>query len=299
MTPALPFVLSIPHAGLDTPPELAGRTALDDVDIYNECDLWADRLFDFAAADSDGQGVLATVTTPFARALIDVNRAPDSLDDPDGVVKSRSSYGKEVYVAKPLPTERTAWRDKYWGDYHAHLGTALEAAQGRVRLLIDCHNMAQTGPSHYAYSGQARPFLCLANLGDVEGEPKDGPVTLPGHLLRAAGEIAAPIFADLELLEPTGARPAVVALNHPFRGGYIIRRHCRLTAASNAGTPNAGAAHGAPLALMVEVNRGLFVGNQGPRCAIQPPNVERIEAIRTRLERWAIRLAEILPEVQE
>ena len=74
----LPVVLSIPHAGLAVPPELDGLLALDARALYNECDLWADQLFDPAS------GVLARVQAEIARAIVDVNRPPDDLDDPDG-----------------------------------------------------------------------------------------------------------------------------------------------------------------------------------------------------------------------
>ena len=37
---------------------------------------------------------------------------------------------------------------------------------------------------------------------------------------------------------------------------------------------------------MVEVNRGLFVGDQHTRTPIQPPNQARIAAVRSRLFRW-------------
>lgn len=292
MTPPLPFVLSIPHAGLETPPEVAGRIALDETDLFNECDLWADRLFDFWAAPASGhslryQGVLATVDTQIARAIVDVNRSPDSLNDPDGVVKTRTSYGAEVYAKVPALAEREALRDHYWGDFHTRLQTALSEADGRVRLLLDCHNMAQTGPSHYDFPGKPRPLVCIANLGDRDGRPVNEPVTCSDAFLRRAGALAESLFADMTLLEPTDVTPPVVALNHPFRGGYNVRRHCRLTSPDHAG---------APLALMVEINRGLIVGNQFARRPVRPPDEVRIEAIRSRLYAWAVALADLLED---
>ncbi|MCL4862092.1 MAG: hypothetical protein KJZ93_21940 [Caldilineaceae bacterium] len=38
---------------------------------------------------------------------------------------------------------------------------------------------------------------------------------------------------------------------------------------------------------MVEVNRGLFVGDQQAHTPIRPPNLARIAEIRQRLYRWA------------
>jgi hypothetical protein len=42
----------------------------------------------------------------------------------------------------------------------------------------------------------------------------------------------------------------------------------------------------APLGIMIEVNRGLFVGNQSEHTPVAPPNLERIAAVRERLRAW-------------
>jgi hypothetical protein len=47
---------------------------------------------------------------------------------------------------------------------------------------------------------------------------------------------------------------------------------------------------------MVEVNRGLYVGNQTAQTPIAPPNQDRIAAIRRRLYRWAAALMERIAE---
>lgn len=78
MNHPLPIVQSIPHGGLQTPPEVADRLAIDEVTIYNECDLWADQIFDFDhpdLADLRPAGLAAStlgaVRMPVARVLID------------------------------------------------------------------------------------------------------------------------------------------------------------------------------------------------------------------------------------
>lgn len=298
MTESLPIIQSIPHAGLEAPFEVQDLLRVDRTTVYNECDLWADQIFDFAHADLQPlraechtSGVLTTVTAPIARVFVDVNRERDDLDNPDGPVKTQTSYGEPIYRTDLSIEQKRALRDRYWEPFHHQLATALAAHAGQVRLLLDCHNMAQRGPAAYAFAGAARPLICLANLGDEKGEPRPGAgdTTCPGDLLRAAGAIATELFADMTLLEPPAGEsypptlPPVVMLNWPFVGGTIIRQYSR-TAGDGRRPP----------AMMVEVNRGLFVGDQHARTPIQPPNQERIAEIRQRLFRWTIRVLDLL-----
>lgn len=288
----LPILQSIPHAGLAAPPAVTDRLAIDDVTIYNECDLWNDQLFDFSHPTLDPPTpALAVVTLPVARVLIDANRPPDSLDNPDGAVKSHTSYGDPIYRTPLSRAEQTTLLESEWRPFHAELERALTAHAGATRLFLDCHNMAQHGPSAYGDPGQTRPLICIANFGDAAGEAvaANGPLTAPPAFARAAAALAGEIFGDLALLEPNPAGPApVVSLNQPFAGGYILRRYC---------SPDFQRAIGSRyLGLMVEINRGLFVGDQGTRTPIQPPNQPRIRAIRTRLQRWVQALIPLLDE---
>ncbi len=287
MDRTLPIVQSIPHGGMAAPSEFGARLALDARDIYNESDLWADQLYDLGhpALGEAAAGALAAVPATIARALVDVNRPRHDFADPDGPIKEQTSYGVATWTPPLQEYEKLLLSERYWLPWHTALEQALGAHAGAVRLLLDCHSMAQRGPTTYAFAGAARPLICLANLGGLDGEPLPGgePVSCPGALLRAAGEAAARHFGDLALLEPDGPQPPVVQLNWPFAGGYIVRRYTAGCAPILGEPP---AAHQAPLAIMVEVNRGLYVGNQHAATAPQPPNAERIAALRLRLARW-------------
>lgn len=296
---ALPLIVSLPHGGLDLPGEVQGRLAIDATTIYNECDLWVDQLFDFAHPDlagahQPGLGVLAQVNCPIARVLIDTNRAPDELANPDGPVKTQTSYGQAIYRTALSQADQLMLRQRYWQPYHDQLTQAFVTQRGRVRLFLDAHNMAQLGPSAYGDPGRPRPLVCLANFGDERGEirPTIGWTSCPPALLRAAGEIAGELFSDLALLEPTVSlpptvtptvTPPTVALNQPFHGGYILARYAQ---------PNQAQLN--PPGIMLEINRGLFVGNQQTDTPIQPPNQERISAIRQRLYAWTLRVVALL-----
>lgn len=278
----LPIVQSIPHAGLSVPPSVAKRLSIDDVTIYNECDLWNDQIFDFSHPSLGAEAAaLAVVDMPIARVLIDANRPPASLDNPDGAVKSQTSYGDSIY-AKPLSRDKQErLLAEEWQPFHTSLDVALRRHAGDVRLFLDCHNMAQHGPSAYGDPGQVRPLICIANFGDARGDfvATNGPLTASVAFVRQAAEIAGELFSDLSLLEPDSQHPApVVALNQPFVGGYILRHYCDAAYQRSIGGDYVG--------LMMEINRGFFVGDQTTRTPIQPPNQARIAAVRQRLYRW-------------
>ncbi len=287
MSAPLPVIVGLPHGGLAAPGEMAGRIAITDTTIYNECDLWVHDLYDFAHPDlaaanggRPGPGVLATVEVTVGRVFVDVNRQPDDAGF-DGAIKTGTSYGDLVYQDGLTTGDRHLLQQCYWEPYHHALTAAFATHADQVRFFLDGHNMAQISPKAYAFKGAHRPFVCLANLGDERGEPSahhNVVVSCSPAFLRRAGEIAADLFGDLALLEPvSGVKPPVVALNWPFSGGYILKRY-------TTSVPG----------IMVEINRGLFVGNQGTDTPIAPPNGNAIAAIRLRLFQW---LTAILAEL--
>jgi N-formylglutamate deformylase len=293
MNVLLPILQSIPHGGLQTPPEMADRLAINDVTIYNECDLWVDQIFDFDHPDladlkpaGQAAATLGSVRMPIARVLIDANRAPDSLDNPDGAVKTTTSYGDPIYRSPLSRQEQIDLRQRYWHPFHEQLDALVRYHAGEMRLFLDCHNMAQRGPDAYGDAGKVRPLICIANFGNTRGElvPSRGPLTTPPPFMQRAAEIAHALFSDLTLLEPNPESTPVVGLNSPFPGGYILRHY--------TGDPYQPADAEPFLGLMVEINRGLIVGNQRTDTPIQPPNEERISAVRRCLYRWLLALVE-------
>ena len=122
----------------------------------------------------------------------------------------------------------------------------------------------------------------LANFGDRDGNPKEpfGWTSCEPSLIRAAGTIAEELFQDLTLLEPEAERPPVVGMNDPFPGGYILATY------AGGDKPIPG--------IMVEINRGLIVGNQRTDSPIQPPEPVRVAAVRSRLYQWMVQVLALL-----
>lgn len=194
----LPLLLSVPHAGLAVPPEVADRCLLTPAQIADDGDGGAAAIYGPLQP-----AVAAFVTTDVARAVVDCNRAPDDRRA-DGVVKTHTCWDVPVW-REPLPDDTVAalLRDHH-APYHARL-RALAAA-GDVVLGIDCHTMAATAPPVAPDSGAERPLVCLSN-----GDPA-APTCSPAWFEALAA-----------CLESAFGEP--VSRNAPFRGGYIVRSH--------------------------------------------------------------------------
>lgn len=195
---SFPCLLSIPHGGTLVPPEVKELILLREEDLLRDGDPFTGELYDLPAA--------SVVRMEIARAVVDVNRAPGDLPprNPDGVVKSHTCFGKEVY-RKPLTGELIRLLlEKFYVPYHSRIREALENRE--VLIAFDCHSMAPYPPP-LTDDGSRRPAICL---GDNHGKACRRKVT--ELLARCIGEAF-----DLPEKE--------IALNKPFAGGYITRTY--------------------------------------------------------------------------
>jgi len=197
------ILISIPHGGLEVPPELRSHVILGIRDIFQDIDAYTLDIY------NPGRSGFHQVKTATARPFIDLNRAPDDLPPrhTDGVIKSHTCWGVRVYKEGffPNPALRDILLEKYYYPYHRQLEKKLK--QPGVSLLLDCHSMAAAAPITDPAPGSPRPLFCLSN----------GPgTTCPDSLLtRFAGCLA----------EAFGIDPIEVSLNVPFQGGYITRKY--------------------------------------------------------------------------
>jgi len=259
----LPVAVVVSHSGLAVPPEVESRLALSERHIFNEADLFTEEIYAFR------EKVLHWHSFPIARAIIDFNRPADKsrVRPGDGIVKQQTSYGTAVYKQGQAPDAALEAQliQQYWQPWHDKM--AAIAADPDVKLVIDAHSMAAVGPSAYGDPAKLRPQLLVANLGDAQGERHEErqlPLSAPPALTRRFGQLLAESFAGVPELTETAAG---VWLNRPFYGGWNIMAH----------------GQGAQAWMMVEVNRGLYVGLQDGETAVSPPNEERITDIRQRL----------------
>ncbi|GAB4249922.1 MAG: N-formylglutamate deformylase [Thermoleophilia bacterium] len=191
----LPLLISVPHAGLKVPEEVARYVILTPEQIARDGDGQAAAIFSGLE-----ERVAAFHISKVARVVVDLNRAPNDRR-PDGVVKTHTCWGEPVY--DPSPPEEVLAR--LIALYHTPYHRALSEAAGRagLRLGVDCHTMAAEGPPIGPDPGRPRPLVCLSNA--------DG--TCPDAWMAALSRA---------FMEWAGDS---VSLNDPFRGGHIIRSH--------------------------------------------------------------------------
>jgi formiminoglutamase len=246
-----PFLISIPHGGIEVPLEVRNLLALNEDELLYYCDPETRTLFNFR------DRVIAFIDAPVSRMVIDLNRPPLPLPpkDSDGIIKVRTIDGKEVYQLGKLPDMQHIHQllVKYYFPYHQEVDELID--QHPVKVAFDCHSMLPYGSSKQKDVGKHRPLICLGNNGDRYGRAKKGNVATCSvvwiHYLVKA-------FQEQFSLE------SEVAINNPFSGGFISNAHYW-----RKGIPW----------IQIEVNRALYEPEGGGG----EVNRKRIESLREQI----------------
>ncbi|MEE4243355.1 MAG: N-formylglutamate amidohydrolase [Desulfopila sp.] len=210
----LPLLISVPHGGYTVPGAVQSRVSLQFKDIFPDSDPCTREIFDFR------DEVISFHDNDIARAVIDLNRSIDDLPphNPDGVVKSQTVMGTAVYHPGQAP-DRSLIKDvlqRYYFPYHRKI--AESTRHPGLLCALDCHSMLEFAPETTPENDIERPFICLSNGGDENGEGLENELSCSPDLLN--------LFADcLRLAFPEESDQIV--LNTPFKGGYISQAHSR------------------------------------------------------------------------
>lgn len=189
----LPFLLSVPHAGLIIPEEVQDICILGEDDIIKDGDEGAAEIY-FPLKSS----VARIVSTNIARAIIDMNRREDDRRK-DGIIKTHTCWDIPVYSKSPSEEIIQSLIRRYYHPYHRDI---TEISKG-LKLGIDCHTMAAKGPPVGPDSGIERPYICLSN----------GNGTCTREWIESMEACMEKTFCSK------------VSINYPFKGGYIIHSH--------------------------------------------------------------------------
>jgi len=189
----LPFLISVPHAGLTVPSEVKKICQLTKEEIIEDGDIGAADIY-YPLKNK----VKGFVTTDVARAIVDMNRAERDIRK-DGVIKTHTCWDVPVYRTFPSEEIINTMFGKYYRPYHAK----LKKISQEVMLGIDCHTMSAVGPPVGPDADMRRPLICISNA--------DG--TCSQEWMRSLGSCLEEFFK------------VKVSVNNPFTGGYIIKSH--------------------------------------------------------------------------
>lgn len=192
----LPFLISVPHAGLTVPKEVKKVCLLTPDQILADSDEGAGEIYSLESR------VTGFITTHIARAIVDLNRAPNDIRK-DGVIKSHTCWDVPIYATELSQNTIFHLLKNYYFPYHVSLKKL--AAQNNLLLGIDCHTMNAVGPPVGPDAGNERPWICLSDAGGA----------CPRHWVETLAAAFREVFGDH------------VSINDPFKGGYITKYHGR------------------------------------------------------------------------
>lgn len=264
-----PVLVEVPHAGTDLPDEV--KVALDagearGTDVRFDADLYVDRLF--GLAPSAGATLLCA---RLSRYVVDLNRAPDELDEalfssfelrkrglPRGVVWRCAGDGRPL-LAKPLTRSSVAGRiAAYYTPYHAALAQELASIRQRhgTALLVAGHSMPSRGKRHGR--DEIRPDVVPGSVGGTSAHP-------------ALIDAVERHFRDAGL---------TVRHDDPYRGGYSTQHY---------GKPADGC-H----AIQIELNRAVYMDERS-----LVPHPAHMARLRTLLHELVVRLGALCESLAE
>jgi len=200
----LPILVSMPHAGVDIPDEVAATLA-PCAQARADTDWHLPELYGFL----DEMGV-STISARYSRYLIDLNRPPEDTNlypglDTTGLCPL-DTFGRERLYREGMEPDAAEVRrrlERYWRPYHAQLRAELDrlkAEHGRV-VLWEAHSIASRVPRFF--EGKL-PDL---NFGTAEGKSC------------ASG------LADAILGVARAQERYSIALDGRFKGGHITRHY--------------------------------------------------------------------------
>lgn len=197
----LPFLVSIPHGGLQIPEEVNKINILSDKDLLMDSDAFTQQIY------ASEKFVKYEIKTEIARAYVDLSREEFKIapEYKDGLIKSHTCYNKKIYSSQPDKKLQALLIEKYYSPYHENLSELLNDSE--LILALDCHSMAETGPDISPDKGKERPLINLGDNMNMSANP------LYTKLLKQA-------FTDV-----FGFEKDDISINKPFKGGYITRKY--------------------------------------------------------------------------
>nr|WP_319537621.1 N-formylglutamate amidohydrolase [uncultured Methanospirillum sp.] len=212
MSSHLPFLISVPHGGIDAIESVSSRLLLSEQYLVHYSDPLTRIIFGFE------DRVAAYIDTPISRMIVDLNRPPlpVPLQDPDGIIKTKTFDNRDIYRPGEVPDLHLIHKMvlSHYFPYHQKIDEYLDPSL--IQIAFDCHSMLPTGSVNQIDAGKPRPLICLGNNGDCQGDEREGTLaTCNREWIHLLAECFRKEFPSED----------AVTLNKPFSGGFISNAH--------------------------------------------------------------------------
>jgi formiminoglutamase len=231
MTEKLPFLLIIPHGGLDIPEELDLLENVSPINIFFESDAGANSIF------SIEDSVYKTIKTDISKLFVDVDRDYKQLSPItfDGVIKSKTSMNLGVFQDDCYPDEIAISNilSRYYKPFHDSIKTAMKDFS--FKAIIECHTHSAVGPINAQDSGKPRPLVITGHTVETDSGNKQ---TAPEEM---AFELANIVSKNLSKEGDTVSD--IFRVSDHYSSGFIAKNYAQ---------------YGLPL-LALSISRSLFL----------------------------------------
>lgn len=225
----LPLLVHAPHAGTHVP-AIAWENSLDCARLRAELN----RLTDWYTTDLFQLPGASLCATPVSRLVVDLERYTDDTLEPraavgQGVIYTHDSQGQRLRP-ELAPDQRRQWLDHWYRPWHLKLELDVLSSLQRhgACLLVDAHSFPARPLANENNDVRARPDICLGTGANT-----------PAWLVDYA-------------LDWCARQGLSVAVDFPYAGCLV---------------PAVYAADPRVAAIMVEVNRGLYLQQPYPAAA--------------------------------
>lgn len=224
---AIPFVLSIPHSGVNFPRDIKESYNSKQLSTLDDTDWYLDQLYDFAPSLG-----ITTIISTYSRWVIDLNRSPEnkSLYNDGRIITDlcpkTNFLGEDLYKNKSLLNSNELQRriDNYYWPYHNKIHELIDSFKNQFNevLFWDAHSIRR-------------------KVSTIRKEP------FPDFIIGDNNEKTADKrFIDTAINQLNDSTYEVKH-NHPFKGGYLTR---------SIGNPSENI-H----ALQLEMSKDLYMSN--------------------------------------
>lgn len=215
-------LISIPHSGLDIPPEMQQYLTEKSEDLNRDVDFYVHLLIDIPTLQENGVAILKA---NIHRTAIDLNRSRDIAC----FAWKNNSHGVKIVQKEPAPEQQEEFLNHYYSPYYEMLKAMINELYHyqKIPSIIDLHSMPSEATAYHLKitpdQDKFRPDFCLSDRSGLTCEKK---------------------FIDY-FCDHLSQNYSQVTQNKPYYGGHVtqhIQHHFQ-------GTNN----------IQIEINRKLYM----------------------------------------